>query len=137
MDTIGKIEAALIQAYVGMALGLPTSYPLKEFTPPADTPWAQVASVPADKTVRTLGDGGQDNVSGYFQIDFFVPENDGRTRMNGFIDATLRQFRNGRVFTYGGQEVKVRRSTLSPAGKAPSASYAKSVTIFWDSSSQR
>lgn len=136
--SLKNINAALISAYQAIGLGLPTAFPGKDFNPPASSPWARVLTVPADKNVKTLGDNGEDNTTGFFQIDFFVPENDGTSRILGYADSALLYFKNGRRFTYNGQEVKVRRSSMSGLRRDPdSASHSITISVFWDSPTSR
>lgn len=139
MNTLKNINAALISAYQAAVVPtLPTAYDARDFTPPASAPWAKVTNVPADKYVHTLGSSGEDNVTGFFQIDYFVPENDGTGRISGYADATLEYFKNGRRFFYGGQEVKVRRSSLTPIRRdSDSASNRITLSIYWDAPSSR
>lgn len=138
MNTLKNINAALVTAYKALGLDLPTAYEARDFSPPASAPWARVLNVPADKFVRSLGDSGQDNVTGFFQMDFFVPENTGTAGLHGYADTALDYFKNGRRFTYGGQGVKVRRSSLTPIRRdQSSASYGITISVFWDSPTSR
>ena len=139
MNTLKNINAALLLAYQGIRdPDLPTAYEAKDFTPPASAPWARVLNVPADKYVQSLGDAGEDNVTGFFQIDYFVPENDGTGRLLGYADATISYFSNGRRFYYAGQEVKVRRTSLSQIRRDDaSASFRITLSIYWDAPSSR
>ena len=139
MSTLKNINAALVTAYMAHRTpSLPTAYEGRDFTPPGGQPWARVLNVPADKYVNTLGDGGEDNVTGFFQMDFFVPENDGTSRLHSYADAALTHFKNGRRFTYSGQEVKIRRTALSPIRRDDaSASLRITLTIYWDAPSPR
>lgn len=139
MSTLKNINAALVSAYREIREpDLPTAYEAKDFTPPAGQPWARVLNVPADKYVKSLGDGGQDEVTGFFQIDYYVPENDGTGRLHGYADATLSHFRNGRRFTYAGQEVKIRRTSMSAIRRDDkSASFNITLSVYWDSPATR
>lgn len=138
MSTLKNINAALVSAYKAVGLNLPTAYEVRDFTPPAGQPWARVVNFPADKYVNTLGDGGQDEVTGFFQIDYYVPENDGTGRLHGYADATLNYFKNGRRFTYLGQEVKIRRTSFTQIRRDDkSASFNITLSVYWDSPATR
>lgn len=138
MSTLKDINAALLTAYKALGLNLPTAYELRDFVPPASAPWAQVYNRPADRRVATLGDSGEDQNSGFFQINFYVPENSGTAQLLSYADTALVYFKAGRSFTYNGQVVKVRRSSPSPIRKDDgSAGYLTSVTVYWDSRSLR
>lgn len=138
MNTLKNINAALVTSYKAVGLNLPTAYEARDFTPPASAPWARVRNIPADKYVDSLGRNGQDNVTGFFQIELYVPENDGTGRLHGYADAVLDYFWNGRRFSYGGQEVKVRRTAMSPIRRDDkAASFSLFLSVYWDSLTQR
>lgn len=138
MNQLQYINAALVEGYKAMGLALPTGKEAKDFTPPQGEPWAQYTNLLGDAAPATMGDGGEDNYSGIFQIDFFVPENDGTGRLLIFAGQTIMHFKAGRVFSFNGQEVKVRRSSPSPIRRNESGgSYLISVSVYWDSRSQR
>ena len=133
------INAALVQAYQADNLGIPTSYEVRDFTPPpGGGHYGAVYLLPADANPATMGQGGEDNYTGIFQISVFVPENSGTGALHSYADKLLSHFKAGQSFTYNGQVVKVRRSSPSPIRKdRDSASYTISVSVFWDSRSQR
>lgn len=136
--SLKNINAALLTAYQGIGLALPTAYEAKDFSPPSSGAWARVNNFPADRNVHTLGSNGKDNVSGFFQITFFVPENDGTGRILGYADAALAYFENGRRFTYGGTEVKIYRSEMTQIRKDPdSARNSIALSFYWDSAVSR
>lgn len=139
MNLLKNINAALVTAYkAAVAPELPTAYEAKDFTVPSKAAWARVVNFPADKYVNSLGDGGDDLTVGFFQIDYFVPENTGTSALHSYADATLTYFKNGRRLTYGGQEVKIRRTSLSPIRRDDaSASFRITLTIYWDAPSSR
>lgn len=137
MSNLVNIDAALVQAYLAVGLGLPTAYENKDFAPPSAN-WASVSNHPAGKNPVTLGDGGEDNTSGYFQIDLHTPENKGRTALLGLADTVLGYFFSGQRFQSNGQVVTIRRSSLSPIHKDDqTASFVLSVSVYWDSRSNR
>lgn len=133
-----KVNAALVSAYQAMDLQLPTAYEMRDFRPPASGAWARVLTAPATRTVATLGDGGEDKISGFFQIDVFFPENIGTAPVLRTMDTIHNYFHPGRRFVYDGQEVRIRRTSLTPARRSTdSASYRSTVTAYWDSSTTR
>lgn len=126
-----EINAALVTAVQGAALGVPIGWESKEFKPPAGQPYATVKNFPADKNVHSLGDRGEDNYSGFLQINVHVPENDGTSNLNKLSDKIDAHFKLGRVFTYKEQRVRIRYTTFTPGN------YVISHTIYWDSLKQR
>lgn len=133
-----KINAALLEAYRAIGLDLPTMYEMRDYRPPASSIWVKVTNMPAARSVRTMGDGGEDDITGVFQIDVHVPENSGTAAILRPVDKIHNHFHPGRRFTYEGQQVKVLRSSLTPVRKlSDSASYRSSVSVFWTSPTVR
>lgn len=139
MSALKNINGALIKAYQSAVPStLPTAYEVRDFQPPASGNWARVQNFPAESTVNSLGDGGHDNITGFFQIDFFVPENSGTAKLHELADGIIGVFKNGARFYHSGQEVKVRRSQFSPIRRDDSfASYGITISVYWDSPNQR
>lgn len=140
MNTLKNINGALMVAYRAAHSDAPpaTEYPAKDFVRPNGQPWARVLNFPALKNVNSLGTSGFDLVTGFFQVDYFVPENSGTKQIHEYADKTLDYFTNGRRFNYGGQEVRIIRSSLTPIRRdADTASFRTTVTIYWDAPSQR
>lgn len=136
--SLRDINAALVSAYQSIGLGLPTSYEGRSFTAPSGQPWARVQNFPAKKFVHSLGVNGDDKVTGFFQIDLFVPKDDGTGRLLGFVDSVLSHFENGRRFSYNGREVRITNSSLSPIRKDPStADNYFNISVYWESTVQR
>ncbi len=137
--SIEAITKALRQAVVDANLGIYTTYENRETGDrPSGQMWASVVNFPADNYVATLGDNGEDNVTGFLQITLFTPEGQGTYTALRKVDQLLTHFKNGRVFSSGDQHVKIRRSQLTPL--RPDSSMAGSsttVSIFWDSRKQR
>lgn len=92
-----KINAALVSAYQALGLNLPTAYEMRDFTPPSSGMWARVLNAPATRSVRTLGDGGEDNITGFFQVDIFTPENSGTAPVLRVMDRVHEYFKIGRA----------------------------------------
>jgi hypothetical protein len=135
---VKDINAALVTAYQDVNLGLRTAYEVRDFRPPADGTYAAVYNLYGDAGPATMGETGEDNYAGIFQVSIYVPENSGTGQLHTHADSLLSYFKAGRSFIYNGQEVKVRRSSPSPIRKDPeSASYIISVSIRWDARSQR
>ncbi len=133
-----KVEAALKAAYKAASPEWPTDYPAKSFNPPKDDKWARVRNFPADNSVATLGDDGEDNYAGFFQIDLFQPQDGGTKTLNDKADEYRRYFSAGRRFTYQGQEVVIRRAVPSGIGSAEGfADDVITITVYWYSRFQR
>lgn len=85
------------------------------FSPPVGV-WAQLTNMPAGAAVSSLGEGGQDEHVGVYQIDVSVPESGGNPRavLLGHADRIRAYFVAGRSFSYSGQVVRVRSASRSP-----------------------
>lgn len=74
--------------------------------------WAAVFRLPAGNDVASLGEGGQDDATGVFQIDVNDKEDSG-TALLKEADKLKAYFVAGRSFTYQGQCVHVIRCDIS------------------------
>lgn len=111
-----RINAALVSA--AQAALVPAIVPAtaiawegKAFTPPQGK-WAAVFRLPAGNDVASLGEGGQDDATGVFQIDVNDKEDSG-TALLKEADKLKAYFVAGRSFTYQGQCVHVMRCDIS------------------------
>lgn len=105
-----KVKSALITAYKngGFFSDANTRWENSTFTPPNATPWAAVSYIPAQPDVATLGDDGEDEVRGIFQIDLNYPVNSGTQASEQKADSIAQLFKAGERFTYSGQQVVIR-----------------------------
>jgi hypothetical protein len=112
------INAALVVAYQGASLGLPTAWEGVDFTPPANAPWAQLYLLPAPTSVDTLGANGLDLHTGILQIDLNMSQNSGTGGLLGYADTLRGVFKAGTSATHNGQSVLIldcSRSRLTQA----------------------
>jgi hypothetical protein len=132
-----KINAALVTAAtaaLGAGFTNKTAWEGKSFTPPAGK-WASVFRLPASNDVASLGDGGEDEHVGVFQIDVSHPENTGTALLTD-IEAVRAYFIAGRSFNYQGQCVHVRRCDVS-AIRRVDGWLRVSASIYYDAHSTR
>jgi hypothetical protein len=116
--SLTDINAALVVAYQGASLGLPTAWEGVDFTPPADAAWAQLWMLPAPVSIDTLGANGLDLHTGVLQIDLNVPQNTGTGALLGYADTLRSAFKAGNNTTHNGQSVLIldcSRSRLTQA----------------------
>jgi len=131
--SIKKVNAALVSGYKAMNLGLPTYYETRDrpIGPVhAEGHQASVVNVISSRRAVTLGEGGEDEILGYFQIDFRVPENTGTADLHNYADLVQLYFIAGMVLTYEGQAVRITSATPSSIRKANGMSVI-SLTINW------
>jgi hypothetical protein len=127
--SLANIRAALVDAYESLNLELETAHENRPFTPGAD-PWAALFVVPNAPAVATLGDGGEDEHSGFMQIDLNFPQHTGTSEVLAAADEIRAYFVAGRRLIYEGQEVLIRSSGRS-AGLNVNGWYRVSMTVFW------
>lgn len=109
-----RINAALVSAAQAALVPITASIAFegKAFTPPSSGKWASVFRLPAGNDVASMGEGGQDESTGVFQIDVNAPENSG-TALLKEGDILRAYFVAGRSLTYQGQCVQVRKTDIS------------------------
>lgn len=110
-----QIDRALERAAALALAPLPVATEGNPFVPPVNAAWAQLHNIPAGTPVATLGEGGQDDHIGIYQIDVNVPENSAQARpiLLGWVDALRAAFVAGRLLTHDGQSVRVRSAERS------------------------
>lgn len=126
--SLSNIEAALIQAYQGADLLLPTEYENAEFDKPAV--YASVFFVPNIPSVASLGDGGSDGTDGFLQVDIYTERNKGTKTARDYCDQLRAHFKAGARFSYDGQGVLIRSCGRGP-GKHVDGYYKVTNTIYW------
>lgn len=112
------LRAALIQGYLTAVLPavLPTEYENTKFTVPDGCAlWTSVKQLPTGDDPVTLGSGGENEVTGIFQIDVNVPLDTGEKQLQETLDILRSFFTPGKVLTYNGVTVTVKRFNKSPA----------------------
>lgn len=127
------IEKALVDAVRLVAGATPTGWPAKELVPeeiPADSLWLQCYNQPSGTAPATLGDQGEDECRGFFQIDINVPKNKGTGEALNKADEFASAFTAGKSLFYNAQEVRITRTSLSP-GRYVGNFYRVSLSVFY------
>lgn len=136
--SIAKIRRAFRTAYREVIPDLPTQFANRSFTPPANDVWAALFVVPAANSVKSLGSGGDNMQSGYTQIDINVPTDTGINVLDAYTDLLVNSFWAGRRLVYDGQVVTIRIAEPSSDRGAEGTSHTvRSITVYWESDSQR
>ena len=132
------IEKALIAALKVVDAVTPRSFPnseIKEEDKP-DGLWLQLNNLRVESRPVTLGNRGEDNHPGLFQIDINYPANRGTKDILLKADEIISYFTAGKSLLYNTQEVKVLSTTLDP-GRYVGGYYRVSVTINYYARTQR
>lgn len=112
---------------------LPTAYENVEFEHPNGTPWAAVFMLASPSNVGSLGDNGDDEFSGIFQIDLMYPLGEGIFRVNEAIDLIREEFKAGKYLTYSGGTQYVLINACSPAIRQKEDSfYRATISVEWE-----
>ena len=128
--SLSNVENALITAYQGAGLSLPTEYENQEFTRPSSGNYATVYFVPNQPEGGTLGDTGEDAIDGFFQIDIYVERFKGNSEIRAHLETLRSVFKAGARFTSNGQTVIIN-SCGRNQGRNIDGYYMATITIFW------
>ena len=109
------IEKLLIDAAISVDAVTPMGYPNNLLKDPPDGLWLQLHNIRGESSPATLGDAGEDNHPGLFQIDINYPQNNGSGVVLAKADEFAAFFTSGKSLLYNTQTVKVLSSTLDPA----------------------
>ena len=123
-----EIEKALIQSALSVDNTTPASFPNKELKDTPDGLWLQFNNVRSESNPATLGDAGEDNHLGFFQIDINYPANKGSKAVLEKADQFSSYYTAGKSLVYNAQEVKVLSCSLSP-GRYVGGYYRTSLTV--------
>jgi hypothetical protein len=126
--SLGQIKSALITQYMAIAGGVATAYPNMAFNAPGGL-WAAIQNINVTDQVATLGDSGDDEVLGYFQIAVNDQLNVGDKNILDFLELMRVSFKMGSSYTYETQAVQIIKVHLSPV--FANAPYATGVIQFY------
>lgn len=98
---------AAVKAVPGM---IPFSTPALKFTPPVSGPYADLAIVWNTPETFTLGDEGEDMLTGFLQLTLQYPPDKGIFEPSRMSDVLRESFKAGRRKVYEGQEVIIKNS---------------------------
>jgi len=131
------VETALRASLLAVAGETPirgVSLPL-EVEP--ETVYISKAVMYSDRRPVTLGDGGQDEMTGIFQVDVNVPLDVDPADGGDVVDRMLDYYCAGRKLEAGKGTVFVRRSAPSTERRGSTGTVTKSVSVYWFSRSTR
>jgi len=134
--SLSNVQSALITKWVAVNALLtdgpwPCAYPNQAFEVPANAPWARLFILANQPFVGSLGDEGEDEVSGILQIDLHTPLGEGTYTVDQAFNTIRAQFKAGTYLSYGGQWVIILSCGITPLG--PQETFYKSaITIEWE-----
>jgi hypothetical protein len=122
------IEKALIAAALSVDAVTPIAYPNDVLETKPDGLWLQFFNLRGLSNVATLGDAGEDNHPGVFQIDINQPENKGSKDVLAKGDEFATFFKAGKALTYDSQIVRILSCSLGP-GRYVGGYYRLSLSV--------
>ncbi|WP_299726845.1 phage tail terminator-like protein [uncultured Endozoicomonas sp.] len=132
---LSPVYSALSSHLTGLDLGLPIAW--ENVTPPDKVgAWLAVMFIPAETVGSTLGDGGLDESTGFYQVDAYAPTGEGWAELHSYADQVQRHFKNGLLLSHNGQAVQITSSSRT-GGRVENGWYRLTLTINWRSYSQR
>ena len=137
MSSFLGINATLIKAYQDASIGLTTAYENDKFTPPStDTDWAAVLVTTADVSPATSFDRGEDEHSGFMQVDFYTAQGHGTAALLGYCETLRQAFNFGTWLVHNG--VYVLPQAMSRSSTFLDGGWMRvSCTIDWISRTTR
>lgn len=126
-----NVRSALTQAFVNGAFfsSSNVAWENKKFDPPAN-PWARFTYIPNQPEVATLGDEGQDELTGILQIDLNYPQDNGLKDVSDKYESIRTIFAPGNIFTHAGQWVRISSCGRSH-GRIVDNYYRVTITIMF------
>lgn len=98
--------------------------------------WFKLSNLRAESNVVTLGDKGEDNHPGIYQIDVSLPASQGEGPLLQKADELVKLFPAGTSFTSAGEAVKLTRTSVSPTREV-NGFLRVSLSLFYYSRSTR
>lgn len=124
------IDSALIKSFNDAAFGLPFSSENRPYDPQPGTAWAEVFVVHSQPSINTMGQGGQDLIQGFLQVNLNYPVGDGSGAAKQKATEIRNHFKAGSKHSYTTRDV-----FIANAGRGISRNidswYQVIVTINW------
>ena len=124
------IDSALLSSFDAGSFGLPIASENRPYDPQPGTAWAQLFVVHAQPSIATMGSGGQDEITGFLQVNLNYPEGSGGGAAKQKATAIRDYFTAGTKHSYGGVDVYIANAGRSASFNIDSW-YRLVVTINW------
>lgn len=137
-----KVHATLIDSFLDLmdGLGIPYTHVAieqREFNPPADASmWYALANIPSARDPRTMGQYGNDEYVGIFQIDVSGQQGQGVRPVLEAAGVLTAHYTAGKSFTKDGQAVRIRKSEVA-SPKRIGVRLVVSVSVYWSAAIPR
>jgi hypothetical protein len=108
MSIFADIDTAL-DTQLGALLPLPAiAWENKTYTPALGTLYLRPTSLPGEVVQASLGDNGQDQNVGVYQVDVFAKPNTGKKAAIVQADLVADHFKRGTLLTHNSRSVRIR-----------------------------
>ncbi|MGI0119688.1 phage tail terminator-like protein [Zooshikella sp. RANM57] len=131
------IKKTLLKAYLDGGFNLPTAYDNRSFEPEGGQPWAQVFINNNMPDPVTLGDKGENEHTGFLQIDINYPINAGDGDALEKADEITNYFHIGRPFNFEEQSIFIKSSGVNRLSDQPAEWYRLVITVNWSARTRR
>lgn len=107
------------------------------FDPKGKPLWFQVFNLCNPAEVITLGEGGQNNITGVFQINIMVPLGSSVLVTNQIVEKVNNFFAIGKGFTYGATTLRIKRCGKAGSSGEAQGYFKTMLSVFWEARFQR
>lgn len=128
------IRRALLTRLDSLDLGIPLEGPNAKHDNPL--PSAEVIVVFSTPSVATLGEGGEDNHTGFLQVLLKYPLGEGEKDIMEMADTLREGFKAGTKCVFGNQVVTITNAGLG-AFDENDGKYVNPFTIYWYARTRR
>jgi hypothetical protein len=122
------VRQQLIEAFRAVDLGWPVRWENVAFQEPESGYWAAVGFWPGEPETATLGGEGQEELTGWLQVDLNAPPNNGEAALLDAYADLRAAFPPGEAFLDSGVTTTIISCGRSP-GRRVDENYRISVTI--------
>jgi len=134
---IGDIRSAIAQAFENGNFGLPVVYENTGEDQQGGQPWCEFSFTPNAPDVLTLGDDGENEHTGFAQVNLNYPLNSGIGESMDKVAEIMAVFKIGTDLVYNGQTVTVTRCGQDRGGQNENGFYQSIVSIEWRATTPR
>jgi hypothetical protein len=135
-----KTKSALMTKLLSLTGVTPIAYPNRVFAPPDGATWIKVDFIPADSNPVTLGEAGDDELTGFFQVAIMSPAGSGDGSGIELSDTISAGFKNGSHLIYQDRVVRISHSQNNPGNEVKvdtSVWYPNYLTVYWSARRKR
>lgn len=131
MTIFHDIDSALDGHLTDMPNLPPVAWENDEYTPALGTLYLRPTVLPGGTVQASLGDSGQDQQVGVYQVDVFAETNTGKFAALQMADLVADWFKRGTVLTYNDRKVRIRTTNRRAGQPTTEGWYMVIVEIYY------